>query len=82
MPTGKINNVDEIANGSAVRCVPICTKNVQDRLGACKDSGNDWDQVARLLSRIFAKDTRLVASNLVSMLVQLNLSRYIKHLQG
>ena len=56
--------MDEIPNGCPVGRIPISAKDVQHRLSSSEDSGDDGNQVARLLPRIFAQDTRLMATDL------------------
>lgn len=65
MAPGEIDHVDEVSNSCPIRSVPVSTKNIQDRLGASKDSSDDWDQVAGFLSRIFAQDSGFMAAHLV-----------------
>ena len=64
MAPSQIDDVDEVPHCRAVWGVPIRAEDVQHWLCPCQDCCNDWNQIARFLSRIFTQNARLVATDL------------------
>lgn len=64
MSLREIDHMDEVANSCSVWRIPVGAENIQNRLRARQDGGDDRDEVARLLARILPKQSRFMASNL------------------
>ena len=64
VPLREIDYMDEVTNRRPVWRIPVRAEDVQNRLCARQDGGDDRDEVARFLARIFPEQSRFMASNL------------------
>jgi len=41
MAPSQIDDMNEVSDSRTIGCVPVGSVNIQDRLGACQNTGND-----------------------------------------
>lgn len=69
MAASQIDDMDEVADCSAVWSFPVRSEDFQHRPRSCEHRCNHWDKIGRLLSRVFPEKARFVAADLRMLLI-------------